>query len=367
MPHQCTGCGHTFEDGSKEMLSGCPDCGGNKFQFRPSGTTADATLDDTSDDEGATTRSSSPPDRKPGPSGTEPPSQDHPNSDTSSVAETVGRATTQLRDLVSSDPEAPTSSGDTQPSDSPDISDRPARSGPSDTSSPDPSDTSSPDSSPDPEAEWPDDWNNAASDPVENARSSRNEGVTTGADTDADAGPDADADIPAGVLGGDPDSTADGEIIDADARRDDARRPDSAENLAQASARSDVVSRSELDETATETPTTETPTGSPGASSPGSDDTAGTAGPESPPTDGSERPADGEVVSEPTGEEPDLTDLREQLNDQFESIKILNPGQYELNLMELYDREEYIIALQENGRYVIQVPEQWIGEDPDDR
>ncbi|PSQ24287.1 hypothetical protein BRD06_07885, partial [Halobacteriales archaeon QS_9_67_15] len=35
------------------------------------------------------------------------------------------------------------------------------------------------------------------------------------------------------------------------------------------------------------------------------------------------------------------------------------PGQYELNLMELYDREEYIIALQEDGRYSIQVPETW--------
>ncbi|OYR80528.1 hypothetical protein DJ71_14695, partial [Halorubrum sp. E3] len=30
MPHQCTTCGRTFPDGSKEMLSGCPDCGGNK-------------------------------------------------------------------------------------------------------------------------------------------------------------------------------------------------------------------------------------------------------------------------------------------------------------------------------------------------
>src|SRR6056297_872855 len=37
MPHQCTNCGRTFPDGSKEMLSGCPDCGGNKFQFEPSG------------------------------------------------------------------------------------------------------------------------------------------------------------------------------------------------------------------------------------------------------------------------------------------------------------------------------------------
>jgi predicted nucleic acid-binding Zn-ribbon protein len=27
--------------------------------------------------------------------------------------------------------------------------------------------------------------------------------------------------------------------------------------------------------------------------------------------------------------------------------------------MELYDREEYIIALQEDGRYTIQVPENW--------
>ena len=41
MPHQCTNCGRAFEDGSKEMLSGCPDCGGNKFQFRPA--TSDST------------------------------------------------------------------------------------------------------------------------------------------------------------------------------------------------------------------------------------------------------------------------------------------------------------------------------------
>jgi predicted nucleic acid-binding Zn-ribbon protein len=27
--------------------------------------------------------------------------------------------------------------------------------------------------------------------------------------------------------------------------------------------------------------------------------------------------------------------------------------------MELYDREEYIIALQEDGKYTIQVPERW--------
>ncbi|MDZ7744994.1 MAG: Zn-ribbon containing protein [Halobacteriales archaeon] len=57
-----------------------------------------------------------------------------------------------------------------------------------------------------------------------------------------------------------------------------------------------------------------------------------------------------------------MSELREQLNDQFESIKIVEPGQYELNLMELYDRDEYIIALRENGRYVIQMPEEWLGD-----
>ena len=48
--------------------------------------------------------------------------------------------------------------------------------------------------------------------------------------------------------------------------------------------------------------------------------------------------------------------LQTELSTQFESIKILEPGQYELNLMELYNRDECIIAIQEDGHYVIQVP-----------
>ena len=48
--------------------------------------------------------------------------------------------------------------------------------------------------------------------------------------------------------------------------------------------------------------------------------------------------------------------LQVELSTQFESIKILEPGQYELNLMELYKRDECIIAIQEDGHYVIQVP-----------
>jgi predicted nucleic acid-binding Zn-ribbon protein len=262
-----------FEDGSKEMLSGCPDCGGNKFQFRPAGdedalATSDAT---------ATVDSSDDP---------EPPA-----SEATSVAETVGRATTRVRDLVSSDPDPP-------------------------------------DGDPNADAEWPGEW-----------------GTTSTA------------------------SGGDDDIIDADARRNARSTDERAEDTAQASARSDVVSPSELETGADrsgngEIQAAEEP---PATSEPTSNAESGTAPDNRDPSAGPDTSADGDVAGEPTGEDPDLAELREQLNDQFESIKILEPGQYELNLMELYDREEYIIALQENGRYVIQVPEQWIGDDPDDR
>ena len=296
MPHQCTGCGHTFEDGSKEMLSGCPDCGGNKFQFRPARGPSDAAPDPSGSPTGRATTSGEPPERS-GPDG-------------SSVAETVGRATTKVRDLVASDP---------VPSDS--------------------------EAEADADAEWPDDWE-------------------SGVDTD-DTTPDDPSASPSPsstptASGGDGSTDSD-DIIDADARRLDSDwETEPGENAAQASARTDVVSPDELDENATVTD----PTGTdrPSSEAPGTaSDSPGTV------SDSPETTPDGEVVSEPTDEDPDLAELREQLNDQFESIKILEPGQYELNLMELYDREEYIIALQENGRYVIQVPEQWIGEDLEDR
>ncbi|MFC7224667.1 Zn-ribbon domain-containing protein [Halalkalicoccus sp. GCM10025322] len=161
MPHQCTECGHSFPDGSKEMLSGCPECGGNKFQFLPEG----ASVDPEPDSEPATT---------------EPEPASEPYGSEGSV-----------------------------------LSDR---------------------------------------------------------DT---------------------------------------------EDRAQADARSSIVDSAEL-------PSTEPPLKEPESES---DDGA------------------------------DLSQLREELNDQFESIKIVDHGQYELNLMELYKREEFIIALQENGRYVIEVPE----------
>ncbi|MFC6837005.1 OapC/ArvC family zinc-ribbon domain-containing protein [Halomarina ordinaria] len=225
MPHQCTECGHVFADGSKEMLSGCPECGGTKFQFHPK----DAPIPETPPADAA------PPDREDG-----------------GVAETVGRATTTVRGWVHGDTDPVTSSGT---------------------------------------------------------------GTVDRERAQSDAGVDEAVDAPRSDVAAESDPSAD---------------PD-REDAAQASARRDVASPDEL--------------------------------PDPPEQDA---PADGRVVREPTGERPDLSQLREELNEQFESIKILEPGQYELNLMELYDREEYIIALQENGRYVIQMPENWIGRDPDE-
>jgi len=168
MPHQCTGCSRVFDDGSKEMLSGCPDCGGNKFQFIP---------------------------------------------DSATSSQPAGHT----------EPTEPTQSGDTR-------------------------------------------------------------------------------------------------YIEADDETAATR-----EDRAQATARSAIVSEHELPaepQTVAETPSPEPD--------------------EAPPAD-----------------TPGLSELRKELNQQFESIKILQPGEYELNLMELYDREEYIIALKEDGRYVIEVPGDW--------
>jgi uncharacterized protein len=33
MPHQCLKCGYVFEEGSSQLLKGCPGCGGNRFFF----------------------------------------------------------------------------------------------------------------------------------------------------------------------------------------------------------------------------------------------------------------------------------------------------------------------------------------------
>ncbi|GAA0544173.1 Zn-ribbon containing protein [Halorubrum ejinorense] len=241
MPHQCTTCGRTFPDGSKEMLSGCPDCGGNKFQFQPASAVDDA----------------------------------DPGDGTTAAGETTDRTVSDPSDPSASTPgDEPASTPDEPHDDQPPTGADPTPTGADDAR------TSSPDPTPDTDAPSP-----------------------------ADAAP-AESATPAA---GDPDGTE--QIADR-----------SDEDTAQASARSDVVSPDELDRASREVDAEE---------------------PES--TD--------------EGPRPGLDALRDELNEQFESIRIVSPGQYELNLMELYDRQEYIISLQEDGRYVIEMPDAWGIED----
>jgi predicted nucleic acid-binding Zn-ribbon protein len=152
--------------------------------------------------------------------------------------------------------------------------------------------------------------------------------------------------------------------------------PGGSEDRAQTDARSSSASVDEIDEaggTMTEADPEPSDDGSPARGTPqgpptdtASDvpadefDISGAVGPED--DDVEKQPVAG---SAPEHEEPasdddtDLGTLREELNDQFESIKITAPGQYELNLMELYDRKEYIISLQEDGRYVIEMADDY--------
>ena len=229
MPHQCIECGRTFSDGSKEMLSGCPECGGNKFQFRPGGS-SELSADPTSSTEDSSAGAS-----------------------------------------VSSEASAPSETGNS--TDTLDPADT--------TGTADPTDTTEP--------------------PADRSDTSNSTG--SGRDTQS-ARDSTDGTEPASdrVIG------------------------DTAEDTAQASARSDVVTPDELDRASRDAD-----------------------------------PSDEEDVTEPR---PDIDELRDELNEQFESIRIVSPGTYELNLMELYDRQEYIISLQEDGRYVIEMPDAWgVGEE----
>ena len=256
MPHQCTNCGKTFPDGSKEMLSGCPECGGNKFQFRPASSTPD---------DAASAR----------------------RSDSDDVAGTPDAAARTETDS-SAAPSAGPSDADVNAD--PDVA-------PADSTDPDAGTV---------DADTPTDSSPASGSDAEAA-----ENAETAPGSPAEADPDADS--------------------PAESSADD------GENTAQASARRDVVDPDEL-ASAVEREARDTPP----------------------------RDADGQVIEPQSDDRPGLDELREELNEQFESIKIVNPGQYELNLMELYDRDEYIISLQEDGRYVIEVPDTWRDDTPDD-
>jgi predicted nucleic acid-binding Zn-ribbon protein len=293
MPHECTTCGRVFADGSKEMLSGCPDCGGNKFQFKPA--TATGPEESATDAEGG---------------GTKPEASD-PTGRADDRADTPSDATETRRDLSEGSKEWP-DHGYEPPAGS---------------------EADDPDPSPD---------TSAADAPAADVPATDTSPTESGAPPTESEAADSDSDV-----------TAEPGAAETTTHESDPTADDSAEDPAQADARTDVVSP---DEIAAATP----------------EETEGTANPDAPgsPATNADDPA-GDAAgrgSKPRPDNrPDLDDLREELNEQFESIRIVAPGEYELNLMELYDRTEYIISLQEDGRYVIEVPDTWdTTPDPDE-
>jgi len=326
VPHECTTCGQQFDDGSKEMLSGCPNCGGNKFQFKPPNR-------DSEPDEPASTADSGEPASTAGP--------DAPEREPASTTEqSDAMSTTEQSDAMSTTEQ----SGGVSTTD-------PAAS----TSPTEPAEPLS-DAGSDRKIDLPDNTAHAAD----------AAGEETADAVDADTTATADADE---------------ELRDAGEFRDAGTADETgAENSAQRDARSAAASPDEIDDArrqAEPQASSEeasrargTPQGPPAETPPKSDpdefDLSGALGPDD------DEPVEKQPVagSAPEREEPvadedtDLRALREELNQQFESIKITAPGQYELNLMELYDRKEYIISLQEDGRYVIEMADDYgIDED----
>ncbi len=47
---------------------------------------------------------------------------------------------------------------------------------------------------------------------------------------------------------------------------------------------------------------------------------------------------------------------QKEIGERIESIRILSPGQYELNLESLLERKEIVMALKEDGTYVVNLP-----------
>ncbi|WP_182021386.1 OapC/ArvC family zinc-ribbon domain-containing protein [Haloquadratum walsbyi] len=304
MPHECTNCGRVFPDGSKQMLSGCPDCGGNKFQFRPSSQESESGMQ--SD-----------------PQRSDPDRDSQPQSDTHSAANHQNESKINTNTQPSPSNTDPVPKPDTTEYDGVGAGSSPEHKRTTNTSTDNEhTNQSDSDSQFDP---WP------HADP--------NQGNEENDDNTDPISTPHHADHPT------PDTTTSAE----DSKLHNPSEKDD-ENNAQASARGDIVSPEELaamgaSSDAEGHPQREVQSHSESLDSSSKD-----------PSQTSTGDSQSSSESSTDTDDPGLDDLRTELNQQFESIRIVAPGQYELNLMELYDRSEYIISLQEDGRYVIEVP-----------
>ncbi len=66
-----------------------------------------------------------------------------------------------------------------------------------------------------------------------------------------------------------------------------------------------------------------------------------------------------ELLGNNTPEQPELKKTKEETkseSERVESVRILSPGSYELNLGSLLEREEIVMALKEDGTYIVHLP-----------
>lgn len=64
----------------------------------------------------------------------------------------------------------------------------------------------------------------------------------------------------------------------------------------------------------------------------------------------------GNKPAQPEPKESKVETKSEEVGDRVESVRILSPGSYELNLDSIMKREEIVMALKEDGTYIVHFP-----------
>ena len=64
----------------------------------------------------------------------------------------------------------------------------------------------------------------------------------------------------------------------------------------------------------------------------------------------------GHKPSQPEPKESKVEKKKEEIGDRVESVRILSPGSYELNLDSIMKRDEIVMALKEDGTYIVHFP-----------
>ena len=64
----------------------------------------------------------------------------------------------------------------------------------------------------------------------------------------------------------------------------------------------------------------------------------------------------GNKPAPPEQKGPERKKEKEEIGDRVESVRILSPGSYELNLDSIMKRDEIVMALKEDGSYIVHLP-----------